>query len=434
MVILQRASYALSKLYLNASSNIAVKIWSGWVMEFATDFWNLVFCTCINDAAVGFHSLWFPEDQESSLQPCLNTRMSQQWRPTLCIPCSTAFRRFLPQHQPLRKDTQQHPGPSAGRSPCTSFLVVDEVRPPSIIFLSSRSKSPLSSLRQMFRIWRMKHVWLEISSNSWLHYGVFVVADVLLWRERKLAVSLLAGSTLLWYLLEHLQYSLVSLVSNALLLFIGALFVWTNVASVLNRYWILIVSDDVGTHLYSYMFLATHASCFLEDNFLIRLGHMCPCVELSQPECWSIGRVCICILWKIRVLCGWEVILNILFCCHTGLVLLCQSCISQRISYSAQLAGFVYSSITIWMLSRILLLARISNYLSRYSSLSVGNVSQSGFKNFVFEMLSHLRLNWGMWQVVGALWLVATAGSWFHFLTLMWIGTSHCCLLVYFWQ
>ncbi len=138
-------------------------------MEFATDFWNLVFGACVNDAAGGFHSLWFTEDQESSLQPCLNTRMSQQWRPTLCIPCSTAFRRFLPQHQHLQKDTQQHPGSSAGINPCTSFLVVDEVRPPSIIFLSSRSESSFS-LRQMFHIWRMEHVRLEISSNSWLHY------------------------------------------------------------------------------------------------------------------------------------------------------------------------------------------------------------------------------------------------------------------------
>lgn len=80
--------------------------------------------------------------------------------------------------------------------------------------------------------------------------GVFVVADVLLWRDRKLAISLLAGSTLLWYLLEHLKYSLVSLVSNALLLFIGALFLWTNVASVLNRYWTLIVFDDAGTFIF----------------------------------------------------------------------------------------------------------------------------------------------------------------------------------------
>lgn len=115
--------------------------------------------------------------------------------------------------------------------------------------------------------------------------GVYVVADVLLWRERKLAISLLAGSTLLWYLLEHLKYSLVSLVSNALLLFIGALFLWTNVASVLNRYWILIVSDGAGTYLYSYIFLATHVSCFLEDNFLFRPENMCPCEGLSQLEC-----------------------------------------------------------------------------------------------------------------------------------------------------
>jgi hypothetical protein len=61
-------------------------------------------------------------------------------------------------------------------------------------------------------------------------------------------------------------------------------------------------------------------------------------------------------------------------------------------------------------------------------------VSQGDFKNVVSVMLSYLRLDWGMWQVVGALWLVATIGSWFHFLTLIWIGTSHCCPFVCFWQ
>ncbi|CAK9205770.1 unnamed protein product [Sphagnum jensenii] len=60
-------------------------------------------------------------------------------------------------------------------------------------------------------------------------------ADVLLWRDKTIAVALLAGSTILWYLLEHLKYSLVALIIHSLLVFISVLFLWTQMASVLNR-------------------------------------------------------------------------------------------------------------------------------------------------------------------------------------------------------
>ncbi|CAM6063941.1 unnamed protein product [Sphagnum tenellum] len=60
-------------------------------------------------------------------------------------------------------------------------------------------------------------------------------ADVLLWQDKAIAVALLAGSTILWYLLEHLKYSLVALIVHSLLAFIGVLFLWTHMASVLNR-------------------------------------------------------------------------------------------------------------------------------------------------------------------------------------------------------
>ncbi|KAH9538835.1 hypothetical protein CY35_15G027300 [Sphagnum magellanicum] len=60
-------------------------------------------------------------------------------------------------------------------------------------------------------------------------------ADVLLWRDKTIAVALLAGSTILWYLLEHLKYSLVALIVHSLLVFIGVLFLWIHTASVLNR-------------------------------------------------------------------------------------------------------------------------------------------------------------------------------------------------------
>jgi hypothetical protein len=143
------------------------------------------------------------------------------------------------------------------------------------------------------------------------------IADVLLWRERKLAVSFLVGSTLLWYLLEHLKYSLVSLVSNALLLFIGALFVWTNVASVLNR-----------------------------------PGPPVPELHLSEDFVLSTAS-------RLRV--------------------------------------------------------QLNHYLDVVQDIAVGK----DFKLFI--------------KVVGALWLVATVGSWFHFLTLLWIVivVSHTLPVIY---
>lgn len=37
-----------------------------------------------------------------------------------------------------------------------------------------------------------------------------------------------------------------------------------------------------------------------------------------------------------------------------------------------------------------------------------------------------------VWQVVGALWIIAKLGSWLHSLTLVWIGNSHRCFLFAF--
>jgi hypothetical protein len=61
------------------------------------------------------------------------------------------------------------------------------------------------------------------------------VADVLLWRQKHLSAALLIGSTIIWFLLEKSQYKLVPLLSNVLIFAIVVLFVWANLASLLNR-------------------------------------------------------------------------------------------------------------------------------------------------------------------------------------------------------
>ncbi|KAH8953183.1 hypothetical protein BDL97_08G010500 [Sphagnum fallax] len=61
------------------------------------------------------------------------------------------------------------------------------------------------------------------------------VADVLLWRQKYLSISILVGSTVIWFLLEKSQYTLVALLSNILFFTVIILFVWANLAALLNR-------------------------------------------------------------------------------------------------------------------------------------------------------------------------------------------------------
>jgi hypothetical protein len=66
--------------------------------------------------------------------------------------------------------------------------------------------------------------------------NVHAGADVLLWRKKHLSIGLLVGATLAWILLEKTGYKLVSVVSNVTLLLVVILFVWSNLAVLLNRY------------------------------------------------------------------------------------------------------------------------------------------------------------------------------------------------------
>jgi hypothetical protein len=58
---------------------------------------------------------------------------------------------------------------------------------------------------------------------------------VLLWRQKHLSISILVGSTVIWFLLEKSQYTLVALLSNILFFTVIILFVWANLAALLNR-------------------------------------------------------------------------------------------------------------------------------------------------------------------------------------------------------
>lgn len=60
-------------------------------------------------------------------------------------------------------------------------------------------------------------------------------ADVLLWRNKKISASVLAGATGVWVMFEWLNYNFLPLVCFAMALGMLAQFLWSNASGILNR-------------------------------------------------------------------------------------------------------------------------------------------------------------------------------------------------------
>lgn len=60
-------------------------------------------------------------------------------------------------------------------------------------------------------------------------------ADVLLWRNKRISGSVLAGATVIWMLFEWLNYHFLTLLCLAVVLSMTALFLWSNAAILINR-------------------------------------------------------------------------------------------------------------------------------------------------------------------------------------------------------
>ncbi|KAF7845411.1 reticulon-like protein B12 [Senna tora] len=65
--------------------------------------------------------------------------------------------------------------------------------------------------------------------------GGGLVADVILWRRKNLTVGILLVTLAAWIVFERSGYTLLSLVSNVLLLLLVILYLWAKSAAILNR-------------------------------------------------------------------------------------------------------------------------------------------------------------------------------------------------------
>lgn len=117
-------------------------------------------------------------------------------------------------------------------------------------FEEEKSNSVVSSLNRLFGRQRPVHHILGVENvgpstlflvllNAPALKNVVTVncaaADVLLWRNKKISSSVLAGATAVWVLFEWLNYHFLTLLCFAVVLGMLAQFAWSNASGFLNR-------------------------------------------------------------------------------------------------------------------------------------------------------------------------------------------------------
>ncbi|KAJ4874231.1 Reticulon-like protein B9 [Raphanus sativus] len=65
-------------------------------------------------------------------------------------------------------------------------------------------------------------------------FGGGKVADILLWREPKIAATLVIGVSLLWFLMEVVEYNFITLVCHASMTSMLLFFIWSTASDFLN--------------------------------------------------------------------------------------------------------------------------------------------------------------------------------------------------------
>lgn len=66
-------------------------------------------------------------------------------------------------------------------------------------------------------------------------FVVLSAADIILWRNKQMSGSILAGVTVIWLLFEWMGYHLLTFICHSLIFLLAVSFIWSNAASFVNR-------------------------------------------------------------------------------------------------------------------------------------------------------------------------------------------------------
>ncbi|CAL5202723.1 unnamed protein product [Lathyrus oleraceus] len=64
--------------------------------------------------------------------------------------------------------------------------------------------------------------------------GSGIVADIILWRKKRITASILSAVTVIWFIFKRMEYTLLSFICDSLVILLAMLFLWTHLTSFID--------------------------------------------------------------------------------------------------------------------------------------------------------------------------------------------------------
>ncbi|MCO5580890.1 hypothetical protein L7F22_034762 [Adiantum nelumboides] len=138
-------------------------------------------------------------------------------------------------------------------------------------------------------------------------------ADVILWRNKYASAGILVGTTLAWILLEHSGFSLLTIVSDVLLILIGGLFVWANAATLFNKRvpkFPLSPPRIPELHMSEDMVINFASSLRVDINKALAIAH-----DIALGKDLKVFLKVVAVLWGLSLVGGWFHFLTLIYIC-----------------------------------------------------------------------------------------------------------------------
>eukprot|EP01018_Ginkgo_biloba_P000768 Gb_40791 [translate_table: standard] len=131
-----------------------------------------------------------------------------------------------------------------------------------------------------------------------------IAADVVLWKRRSISIGVLIAATAVWLLFERSGYTLLSLVSNVLLLLIAILFLWANAAALLNRSPPPLPELELSEEMVN----SSAASILSKINSALAMAH-----DIALGKDFKLFLKVVVCLWLLSIVGGWFNFLTLVY-------------------------------------------------------------------------------------------------------------------------
>jgi Reticulon len=116
-------------------------------------------------------------------------------------------------------------------------------------------------------------------------------ADVLLWRNKKISSSVLAAATVVWALLQWLNYHFLTLLCFSFVSCMLLQFVWSNAARTFKRYILFLFANPLPLLQKKKLIVDFYKECW---TYLYSTNIVLKVLGIAQKtldnKCWLIGK------------------------------------------------------------------------------------------------------------------------------------------------